>query len=94
MSAFIYVLGNSRRGVYKVGRHTGSEKRLVSRYITALIDPTVHLFVKCDAARVERLVLTKMSAHRLVNVRGRKSEWIRADLSTIIAEVQSALDRE
>lgn len=98
----IYVISNpiqAKLNLYKVGRHSGSAKKLLNRYSTAI--PNLMLYCSYDvqlgsACRYEKLIHKKLTNYRLVE--NGRSEWFQADLlhivTTIIETCKEALPPE
>lgn len=89
MSNIIYIISNCanvRDSRYKVGKHKGDQRKLINRYKTALIDPTIYLFYPCsDASQMETAILTELDQYRVVDAGGKKTEWVQAPLLLIIS---------
>lgn len=86
----IYVLSNGanvRLSQYKIGVHTGDRAKLLRRYKTSLIDPTVYAFQPCVSPMVERIILATLDDQRVRDPAGKKTEWIHAPLLDIINAV-------
>ena len=75
---------------FKVGKHTGTQRKLISRYRTYLVDPII-LFYHPDSSDkidlLERSVLEQLTHARISDEDGRTTEWIRAPLFEIIETV-------
>ena len=84
----VYIISTSEKAknnIFKIGKHTGSQGRLLSRYKTSLIDPYICYFHESDDySEIEKLLLGKMEDFRIKNEDGRKTEWIKLELSKII----------
>jgi len=84
----------SKRGKYKLGKHTGSENKLVSRYTTSLINPIVFFFCPVNNAdKIENMLKKRLLKYRIVSNRGTVLEWIRWELKNIIAVVDRIVDK-
>ena len=87
-SKSFYILSfpeRQKKNMYKIGYHRGSEKDLITRYITPLLDPQIHFFITVNNAKeIESCVKRELDTYRMVNCRGNKSEWIQLDLTLII----------
>ena len=77
---------------YKVGRHSGSIKKLIQRYRTYLANPVVLLFWYVGEAKyVEKKILKKTKNKRILND-VHKSEWIKIKINKLyktIIEIMS-----
>src|SRR5579871_6169803 len=91
MNSYIYIVSNSdfsEKNKYKIGKHTGSETKLISGYKTSLIDPKIYLFIQCknneqaEQAKVEIKMILKDKFIR--NDNGRLSEWVILELQQLI----------
>ena len=69
---------------YKLGMHSGTQKKLLSRYGTPLIDPIIYFFRPVnDFKKIEALALKKFNKYRIINDSGKKTEWIKLNLNTL-----------
>ena len=88
INARIYVLSdplNESVGRYKVGSHTGSLQKLISRYITPMPELKIHCFVETPMALdIEAMFKIMFPERRVVNINGHKSEWYLIPLQDII----------
>ena len=70
---------------FKVGKFSGSMKKLISRYNTSLITPIIFYYRKVNNyTLIEKQILSDLDDFRIINTNGNKSEWIRLDKNTII----------
>ena len=94
MSQYIYVLSNSlyaKNSIYKVGKHSGSRSKLISRYKTPLIDPQIYLFLLCgDYTQAEREIKAKFQTKRIKH-EGHYTEWVTLPLDELIVNKYSDL---
>lgn len=81
----IYVLSKgSKSDEYKIGKHSGTKEKLVSRYITAIPDLIIHHFIQVEDHKVEEKRLhSKLSKYRTKNANGNLCEWFQCPLSVI-----------
>ena len=77
----LYIVTNSYRkkqSEFKLGKHTGTQNALESRYRTYLGDPVVLRFIKCPNYSYHELeLLTIFDKHRIINNKGNQSEWLK-----------------
>lgn len=98
----VYIISNkSRMGMnppeFKVGKHGGNQKKLLSRYKTPLTDPIICAFFVCEGAKgdsnhyasVEADLLRALDAYRILDSDGKKTEWVRIDLFAILSIAQT-----
>lgn len=87
----IYVISTkaqASRNRYKVGKHSGTKNKLLSRYRTYLIKPVVYYFEQVkDYTTFERDLLACFDSHRLITDKGSKSEWVTMDLNKILRKI-------
>lgn len=77
-----------KKNRYKVGKHTGSFRKLESRYITPLVDPIICFFYPSEyAAMTEKKVKKQFDSFRIVNKNGTKTEWFQIDLKVVISAI-------
>lgn len=77
-------------GKYKLGYHTGSREKLVSRYVTALNEVEVVLFME-GTLEEEQAIHDRLAAYRVNNVRGNASEWYTLPVRTLILKAMKVL---
>lgn len=76
---------NAKKNIFKVGRHKGTEKQLLKRYTTYLINPVIYFFQEVnDYCLIETKILEELGHCVLINVNGNKSEWIELEKNKII----------
>lgn len=77
------------RGICKFGYHKGTKKQLRKRYITALPQLIICLFLESKYGKVvEFLIKEKFNGARIINSdSGKVSEWIQCDIKLLIAAV-------
>lgn len=84
----IYILSTpsrARKNMFKPGKHLGTKSKLIARYITPLIKPVVYYFQYVnDYDAIEKKILEKLDEFRVLNINGRKSEWVKCPLTYII----------
>lgn len=89
----IYILSDSINiGRYKVGSHTGTLNKLKSRYITSIPSLVVNYFIETDNAKtIETQFKQKHINERILNSKGRISEWVNMELHEIIGSLLTLL---
>lgn len=96
MSKSIYVVSIAEWAAvnkYKVGIHTGSQKKLLSRYGTALTDPIIYFFYLCEFnVELEKKMKTELLLNRVKTEDGMVSEWVIMDLFEIIGHIKQFAD--
>jgi len=95
----LYVVGIlQEKERYKVGIHTGSRKKLLSRYTTYYPDNfEIHYFTDYPRSKiVEQQFLNRYDTHRVVkSTTGRKSEWIRnVPLNVILKDLKRMVSND
>ena len=82
----IYVLStprDHRQNLYKIGRHTGSQQKLLSRYKTALRDPLIFFsYMTPSAKNDEAQILGLLTEHRI-----HRTEWVNIQLEKLVATI-------
>ena len=90
-----YVLSDPnllQKDTFKLGVHKGSQEKLRKRYITAIPNVIILLFIPCTEARViEKMVLCALGDRRQQNDLKNQSEWIQIPIETLNACVSKAL---
>jgi hypothetical protein len=80
---YIYVISNkvySDHYMYKIGKHTGTKKKLIKRYKTYLIEPIVYLFFPTHTPlKDECAILARLAKYRIGN-----SEFVKLDLDQVM----------
>lgn len=89
----LYILSDgSTSNRYKVGKHSGTYKELLARYVTYYPRCKIHLYIECESTDVEKPkkahsveldCKTHFSNIREVNVNDNLSEWYLTDLITL-----------
>ena len=70
---------------FKLGKFSGSVKKLISRYTTSLVSPIVFYYRKVNNyTLIEKQILSDLDKFRIINANGNKSEWIALDKNKII----------
>jgi len=81
--------------IFKVGKHTGTQRKLISRYRTYFIDPVILFYVPSDNINeLEKTVLYKLQQFRISDLDGGETEWVKlsfADLINIILDTYCSL---
>ncbi len=84
----VYVVGTNekaKQNLYKIGKHTGSQAKLLNRYKTSLINPYIyHFHPTSNYSQVEKDLLLALDEFRVENQDGRKTEWVSLELSKIL----------
>jgi hypothetical protein len=90
----VSTIEQSQQNNYKFGRHTGTIKKLKSRYVTPLINPIVHYFrfIK-NADQIESTIKTKFDNYRIINQDGTKTEWFNMKLNDLISGVEQTISK-
>lgn len=87
MNNTIYILSTEEKAaqnIYKIGKHLGSIDKLMGRYMTTLICPTLYLSKRVyNYDLIEKKILEELDKHRIINSQGNMSEWINIDLMTL-----------
>lgn len=87
--SFIYIISTdeyAKINKYKVGKHFGSESKLLSRYRTYLINPKLFYtkeFSKDNINEIEEKIKATLIDNRIKNNTGRFTEWVLCDLEKI-----------
>lgn len=96
ISTGIYVLSdplNEAASRYKIGSHTGTINKLISRYITPIPELKIYYFVKTLLALdIETYFKKTFADKRIVNINGNKSEWYILSLHDIVMTLNSLLN--
>lgn len=83
----VYIISTEKKradNIYKPGKHTGSIRKLESRYVTALINPIVYFYYPTKyASLIEKEIKKKLDNRRIINNNGTKTEWVYAELKLI-----------
>lgn len=94
----IYVISdplNESVGRYKIGSHSGSKEDLITRYITICPQVTIHYFIETSRALDIEYTLKRMyKKMRIINNRGRHSEWYTMNLQDIINAINYIVNAE
>jgi hypothetical protein len=77
----ITTMEHMKKNMFKFGKHTGTQRKLLSRYKTYLINPIIILYLpQDDMHEFENRVLTKLSAVRIHDDDGGNTEWVHMPL--------------
>jgi len=90
MSSFYVISTQNKSGKnkYKLGRHTGSEKLLRSRYRTYLINPVIFYFGRViNPIIIEANMFDALKDFIIYDENGIKTEWVCLELYKIIQDV-------
>jgi hypothetical protein len=78
----IFVLSTTEKAkndTYMIGKHKGSQQKLLEKYVTILIDPVIYFHQRVsNYAAIENKIKSKLDANRIDN-----GEWINLKLSHI-----------
>jgi hypothetical protein len=79
---------NDEDDLFKMGHHTGSIKKLRSRYLTAHPNMDVRLFYKTEnAIAIENIIKNRYKKERVLNDNGNLSEWYILSSEKIISDI-------
>lgn len=91
MSTALYIISTivqSEKNEYKLGKHTGSKKKLLSRYTTSLINPILYYFrYSKNSGKIELILKQHFEKERIINNNGNKTEWINIKLNILIDKI-------
>jgi hypothetical protein len=91
----IYIITNLEKmdgNIYKVGKHTGSQRKLLSRYRTYLIDPIIIFYVpSSETSELEKKLLELLKAHRINDMDDGETEWVKLPLADLLKIVTTNL---
>ena len=91
----ISTLSKSKKNKYKAGRHTGTPKKLLSRYQTSLINPILFYFKPVDdGTKIENILKAKLKNYRIKNNDGKYTEWILMELKNIITTIEDIVSED
>ncbi|AAV50284.1 hypothetical protein [Acanthamoeba castellanii mimivirus] len=80
---------------YKIGIHTGTLEDLISRYMTYFPDLIVKYFQYTVIAReVETNLKKNLRKHRVVNIKGGRSEWINMEYEKLYAHIKCEINSD
>ncbi len=84
----VYVLSTRERAklnLYKIGKHTGNQPKLLSRYKTALIDPYIfHFHITANYSETEQELLSVLDEFRVKDENDKQTEWVNLKLPKIL----------
>jgi len=95
----IYIISTIKKAaknIYKVGRHTGTNKSLDSRYTTPLQNPVTFYFKPVNQGTVcaiEKIIKKKLLPHRIINLNGSTLEWVNLELEKIITVITNVIEK-
>jgi len=90
----ISTLEKAKLNEYKIGRHKGSPKKLLSRYSTPLINPIIYFFIPIiDSKNIESKIKKNLDEHRIVNDNNNKTEWVNLELFNIINHINTIISQ-
>jgi hypothetical protein len=88
----VSTLEKSKKDEYKFGRYGNTEKKLLSRYRTYLINPICYYFKFVNNYIVlENKILSLLDDYRLPDENGKKTEWVKLELSKIIPVIDKSI---
>lgn len=88
----IYVISdvlNSKNNKYKIGRHSGPQSKLLSRYRTYFPNPVIYFYfeTESDSSEIEKIIHQKLDQYRIKNDNENNSEWFNCSLFSIIKNI-------
>lgn len=73
---------------YKIGKHTGTKEKLLSRYRTYLVTPVLYFFEHMeDSIDFEKDLKVYLDQYLMMTDKGNKSEWVVVGLEKIISKI-------
>lgn len=83
----------AKKNKYKLGRFSGTKKKLISRYRTYFSNNLVvyHFVEYEESVLLEKMVLDKLTDYREINDNGNLSEWVVLPLNDIIDVVDECI---
>lgn len=91
----IYVISteaDSKINKYKIGNHTGSQKKLLSRYQTYLINPIIFYYRPVhNWTIIDSEIKSKLHDYRIQTNDGTVTEWFQLQLSDIIFHIEEII---
>ena len=95
--ASIYIISTqskAKRDRYKVGIHTGTIERLLSRYRTYLLNPILYHYIELDESlAVESSLKNSLLKFRLFNNNDNLSEWYNMELNNLIWFINDEIEK-
>ena len=80
----ISTLEDTKENIYKIGVHTGSQKLLLSRYRTYLINPEIYYYrLTTNSEKIDSKIKKELKEYRLKDEDGRYTEWFQLQLNKI-----------
>lgn len=93
----IYVISTkekSNNNEYKIGKHTGTQSKLLSRYKTPLINPVIYFYLHCEnSLNVENEIKKLLKDKRIKNEDGAYTEWVKLNLQQIVNNIYEILNK-
>ncbi|QKE50324.1 T5orf172 domain-containing protein [Faustovirus] len=88
-AGIFYIVTTSDRMInnqYKLGKCTGTQRKLLSRYKTPLINPICVLFypIKSDVIAFERTMLNALQQYIINDENDNPTEWVKCNVSEIL----------
>lgn len=91
----IYVISTINKSIkhkFKIGKHKGTQKKLLSRYKTYLINPIIFYFRPViNHTLVENQIKSKLDKFRIKDKDGAYTEWFQLELCQIIFEINNVI---
>lgn len=91
----VYVISSpdsAANDIYKIGRHTGPQKKLLARYATYIIPPVIYFsHPTSSGSALERLIFDRFNDHRIERDEDDISEWVQLDLNTILQGIMTII---
>jgi len=93
----IYIISTcsrSKKNMFKIGKHTGSQEQLLTRYETYLIHIKIYYFRSVsDYNKIENLIKSKLKRQRIKKANGNYTEWINLELPKLISCIDEIIDQ-
>ena len=81
----ISTLPDSKINKFKLVKHTGAQKKLLSKYSTYYMDPIIFYYKSVDnSQKIENIIKRQLKNYGLKHKDGTYTEWVSLDLETII----------
>ena len=81
----ISTLDEFKKNTFKIGKHRGSQQKLLSRYKTYLVNPIIFYYHPViNYSIIENKIKKKLKNYRIKDNNGKVTEWFTLELSHII----------
>lgn len=88
----ISTLEKSQKHEFKMGKHKGSQKKLLSRYRTYLVDPIIFYFRPViNYNFIENKIKSKLKKFRISDEDNNLTEWIKLELFQLISYIDAII---